>query len=102
MDSNEMIGAGILLLLVGAFVMIVFRMIMSLRFQFKLRYFIQFVPLIALLSAALVAYYQPSEIERWILYGLLLAYFIILIIVWYVKGVFQKRKTKKQIRRYSQ
>lgn len=102
MNMSELVGAGILLLIVAAFIVIVIRGILATRFQFRIKHFIQFIPLLMLTAAAVTAYYQPTETERYILYGILLAYFLVLIIIWYVKGALEERKHKKRIRRYLQ
>ena len=102
MNTESIIGVGILIMLAVAFISFIVFMVMSLRFQFRMRQFLQFLPLVILTSASAVAFYQPNETERMILYLLLFGYFILILIVWFVKRSWKQRKDRKTVERYAQ
>ena len=102
MNTESIIGVGILIMLAVAFISFIVFMVMSLRFHFRMRQFLQFLPLVILTSASAVAFYQPNETERMILYLLLFGYFILILIVWFVKRSWKQRKDRKTVERYAQ
>jgi hypothetical protein len=101
MNTAGIIAVGILILIAVAFISFIVFMVMSLRFQFRTRSLLQFLPLVILTSACAVAYYQPDETERTILYLLLFGYFLLIVIIWFVKRKWQQRKDRKTVERYA-
>lgn len=101
MSTEGVIGVGILILLAVAFISFIVFMVISFRFQFRMKHFMQFLPLVILTSASAVAYYQPNETERIVLYLVLFGYFVLLIIVWFVKRKWKQRKDRKTVERYA-
>ena len=45
--------------------------------------------------------YQPNETERMILYLVLFGYFVLLIIIWFIKRKWKQRKDQKTVERYA-
>jgi len=101
MSTEGIIGIGILILLAVAFISFIVYMVTSLRFQFKTRNFLQFLPLVVLTSASAVAYYQPNETERMILYLMLFGYFLLLLFIWFVKRRWKRYNERKNVERYT-
>jgi len=101
MNTEGIIAVGILILMAVSFISFIVFMAMSLRFQFRMKHFLQFLPLVILTSASAVAYYQPNETERMILYLALFGYFLILLFLWFVKRKLKQRKDRKTVERYA-
>ncbi len=101
MNLEGMLAVGILILLAVAFISFIVFMAMSFRFQFRMKHFLQFLPLVILTSASAVAFYQPNETERIILYLALFGYFIFILIVWFVKRKWKQRNDRKTVERYA-
>ena len=101
MNSESIIAVGILILLAISFISFIVFMAMSFRFQFRMKHFLQFLPLVILTSASAVAYYQPNETERMILYLALFGYFVLIIVLWFVKRKWKQRKDRKTVERYA-
>ena len=101
MNLEGMLAVGILILLAVAFISFIVFMAMSFRFQFRMKHFLQFIPLVILTSASAVAFYQPNETERIILYLALFGYFIFILIVWFVKRKWKQRNDRKTVERYA-
>jgi len=101
MNTESLIAVGILIMMAVAFVTFIVFMAVSFRFQFKMKHFLQFIPLVILTSACAVAYYQPNETERLILYLALFGYFILILFLWFVRRKWKQRKDRKTVERYS-
>jgi len=101
MNTESMVAVGILIMLAVSFISFIVFLVMSLRIQFRMRNFMQFIPLVILTSASAVAFYQPNEIERIIVYLLLFGYFVFIVIIWFVKRKWKQRKDRKTVERYA-
>ena len=101
MNTEGIIAVGILILMAVSFISFIVFMVMSLRFQFKMRTFLQFLPLVILTSASAVAFYQPNETERIILYLVLFGYFVFIVIIWFLKRIWKQRNDRKTVERYA-
>jgi len=101
MNTEGMVAVGILIMLAVSFISFIVFLVMSLRIQFRMRNFMQFIPLVILTSASAVAFYQPNENERIILYLLLFGYFVFIVINWFVKRKWKQRKDRKTVERYA-
>jgi len=101
MNTESIAAVGILIMLAVSFISFIVFMVMSLRFQFKMKNFLQFLPLIILTSASAVAFYQPNETERIILYLALFGYFVFILIIWFVKRKWKQRNDRRTVERYA-
>jgi len=101
MNTESIAAVGILIMLAVSFISFIVFMAMSLRFQFRMRNLLQFLPLVILTSASAVAFYQPNETERIILYLALFGYFVFILIIWFVKRKWKQRKDRKTVERYA-
>ena len=101
MNTEGVIAVGILILMAVSFISFIVFMAMSLRFQFRMKSLLQFLPLVILTSASAVAFYQPNEIERTILYLLLFGYFVLIVFIWFIKRKWKQRNERKTVERYA-
>jgi hypothetical protein len=101
MNTEGVIAVGILILMAVSFISFIVFMAMSFRLQFKMKHFLQFLPLVILTSASAAAYYQPNETERTILYLVLFGYFLIVLFLWFIKRRWKHRKDRKIVERYA-
>ena len=91
---------GLILLIIVAVVSLMAYILTSIRFQQRPSVFLSFIVLVALTTAAMVCFIGPSDIEKLIIYAALCIYFIIYLLVWYVRKIFGQYQRQKEYEQY--